>query len=75
MFEVPARLPPIRGHEHQIVLKDGTLPVYERPYRYLYFQKFEIEKIVNELFELGSIDPIQNPFSSPVLLVRKADGS
>ena len=75
MFEVPARLPPIRGHEHQIVLKDGTLPVYERPYRYLYFQKFEIEKIVNELFELGSIDPIQNTISSPDLLVRKADGS
>lgn len=37
VFEVPTRLPPIQGHEHQIVLKDGTLLVCERPYRYLYF--------------------------------------
>ena len=33
VFEVPAALPPLRGHEHQIVLKGGTEPVCERPYR------------------------------------------
>ena len=75
VFEVPIGLPPIHGYEHQIVLKDGTLPVHERPYRYPYFRKSEIEKIVNELLELGLIQPSQSPFSSPVLLVRKADGS
>ena len=30
---------------------------------------------MNELLELGYIQPCQSPFSSPVLLVRKADGS
>ena len=74
MFEVPTGLPLIRGHEHQIVLKDGTPLVCERPYRYPYFQKSKIE-IVHELLELGSIQPSQSHFSSPVLLVRKADGS
>ena len=57
------------------MLKDDTPPVHERLYRYPYFQKSEIDKIVNELLELGSIQPSQSPFSSLVLLVRKADGS
>ena len=47
----------------------------KRPYRYPYFQKSEIEKIVNELREVAYIQPSQSPFSSPVLLVRKANGS
>ena len=46
-----------------------------RPYRYHYFQKTEIEKIIRELLEVGSIRPSQSQFSSPVLLVREADGS
>ena len=51
VFAVPTGLPPIRGHEHSINLKEGTLLVRERPYRYPHFQKSEIEKIVNELLE------------------------
>ena len=35
----------------------------------------EIEKIVHEWLELSSIQPCQSPFSSLVLLVRKANGS
>lgn len=46
--EVPVGLPPFRGHEHNILLKDGVQLICERPYRYPYHQKFEIEKIVKE---------------------------
>ena len=46
-----------------------------RPYKYPYFQKTEIEKIVRELLEVDFIRPSQHPFLSHVLLVRKADGS
>ena len=77
VYATPTSLPPCKGHEHQILLKEGTTPICQRPYSYRYphFQKTKIEKIVTELLEVGSIRPSQSPFSSPVLLVRKADGS
>ena len=75
VFNTPKELPPSRGHEHQIVLKEGTQPINVRPYRYPFYQKNEIEKIVKDLLEIGAIRPSKSPCSSPVLLVRKADGS
>jgi len=74
-LETPIGLPPSKGHEHQILLKEGITLNYQRSYRYPHFQKSEIEKTVNELLEVGSIRPSQSPFSSPILLVRKVDGS
>ena len=75
VFYTPTRLPPSRGHEHQILLKDGTAPICQRPYRYPHIQKTKIENIIADLLEAGSIRPSHSPFSSPVLLVRKVDGS
>ena len=67
-------VPSLRGHEHQINLKNGAQPI-SKPYRYSYYQKTEIEKIVKELLDVGSIWNRQSPFASPILLVRKLDGS
>lgn len=75
VFEEPKSLPPKRSHDHKINLKEGTMPISVRPYRYPFVQKIEIEKIVKELLEAGVIRCSQPPFSSPVILVRKADGS
>ena len=55
------------------MLKEGIQAINERPYRYPYYQKSEIEKIVHKLLEAGSIKANQSPFSSHVLLVRKED--
>nr|ABD78322.1 polyprotein [Primula vulgaris] len=75
VFSEPKGLPPEREHVHKIELIQGTNPISVRPYRYPYFQKNEIEKIVKELIESGFIRPSQSPFSSPVILVKKSDGS
>lgn len=74
VFGEPQGLPPPRNHDHKILLKEDKL-VSARPYRYPYFQKAEIEHIVKDLLDSGVIQPSQSPFSSPVLLVRNADGS
>lgn len=55
VFKVPVDLPPLRGHEHQIILNEGSPPICERPYKYPFYQKTEIEKIVHELLETSSI--------------------
>ena len=75
VFETPTGLPPVRGYEHQITLMEGSQLVCWRPYRYPFYQKNEIEKIVRELLSVGSIRNSTSPFASPVLLTRKADGS
>ena len=75
VFEEPKRLPPKRGHEHQIILKEGVSSHCQRPYRYPYYQKTKIEKIVKDLLDSGCVRPSQSPFASPILLVRKANGS
>ena len=74
VFETPTGLPPLKGHEHQINLKEGTQIVCQRPYSYPFYQRNEIEKIVKEFLFVGSIRNSSSPFAFLVLLVRKVDG-
>lgn len=60
---------------HQIHLLPNSKPVNIRPYRYTHFQKTKIERQVNEMLSTGLIQLIHSPFSPPVLLVKKKDGS
>ena len=75
VFDVPTGLPPARWWDHRIHLAPSSKPINVRPYRYPYFQKAEIERQVRDMLSQGVIQHSTSPFSSPVLLVRKKDGS
>ena len=75
VFGLPSGMPPKRQFDHKIHLLPESKPVNVRPYRYPYFQKTEIERQVKEMLETGIVRPSHSPFSSPVLLIRKKDGS
>ena len=75
IFQEPQALPPRREIEHAINLKQGIELVNVRPYKYAYHHKDEIEKQVKELLQAGAIKQSVSPFSSPVILVKKKDGS
>ena len=74
VLQPPTTLPPKQPHDHRIPLQPNTPPINVRPYRYPHYQKSEIEKIVREMLQTGLIRPNNSPFSSAVLLVRKASG-
>lgn len=75
LFQEPTELPPSRTFDHQINLIPGVKPVNVKPYRYSPFQKEEIECQVKDMLIRGVIQPSTSPFSSPVLLVKKKDGT
>jgi len=50
-------------------------PINVRPHRYPHLLKMEIEKQVEEMMKIRIIRPSNSPYSSPVILVKKKDGS
>ncbi|KAL4362235.1 hypothetical protein GQ457_04G035160 [Hibiscus cannabinus] len=75
VFATPTGLPPIRDTDHALHLEPGAKPVNVKPYRYPYFQKREIEKQVEQMLSTQVIQRSSSPYSSPVLLVKKKDGT
>jgi hypothetical protein len=76
VFSTPQGLPPSHGvHDHSIPLVPGSLPPNIRPYHHPFSQKNEIEKMVQELLNVGVIRPSTNPYSSPIVMVLKKEGS
>ncbi|KAH0641019.1 hypothetical protein KY285_037605 [Solanum tuberosum] len=75
VFQPPKTLPLSRPQDHHIPLLPGANPVNDQPYRYPHFQKTEIKRLVSDMLQSGVILPSSSPYSSPILLVRKKDGT
>jgi hypothetical protein len=75
VFKTPTALPSTRAHNHAIPLLEGTNPVKVKPYRYPHSQKTQIEHMVQDMLQQGIIQPSTSPFSSPIILVKKKDGT
>ena len=73
--EIPPGLPPKRGFEHIIELEKDAKPVITTHYQHPQKYKDEIEKAIQELLVMGHIQPTSSPFASPVVLVKKNDGT
>nr|GEZ57332.1 RNA-directed DNA polymerase, eukaryota, reverse transcriptase zinc-binding domain protein [Tanacetum cinerariifolium] len=74
VFQAPKSLPPERPFDHRIILKEGTTPISQRPYRYPAVQKDIIKRTTRELLEAGVIRNSQSSFAAPVVLMKKKDG-
>ena len=75
VFTDPQTLPPPRTYDHAIPIIPGSTPVNSRPYHYSPLHKTEIEKQVQQLLQAGLITHSHSPYASPVLLVKKKDGT
>ncbi|KAL6220009.1 hypothetical protein ACLB2K_007767 [Fragaria x ananassa] len=73
-FYVDYYVLPILGRARACVARKDKATV-KNSELYPYSQKSEIEKIISDLLAEGIIRPSISPFSSPVLLVKKKDGS
>ena len=60
--------------QHEIQLSDKT-PFKERYRRIPPHQYEEVKKHLQEMLDIGAIHRFTSPWSSPVVLVRKKDGS
>lgn len=71
----PTDLPPKRNHEHRIVLIESNKQVNRNQYPLSYSEKEELTKVVDKLLQQKFIRVSDSPYNSPVLFVKKKDGT
>ncbi|XP_074115209.1 uncharacterized protein LOC141537903 [Cotesia typhae] len=65
----------VNSGELEIRLIDPSITVQRKPYRLSVEERQIVRKRINELLEANVIHPSNSPFASPILLVKKKDGS
>nr|GFC41960.1 reverse transcriptase [Tanacetum cinerariifolium] len=75
VFEMPKELPSKRTHDYRIFLVPNTPPVNIRPFKHPPTKKDAVELMVKELLESKMIRNSKSPFSSPIVMAKKKDGT
>ena len=65
----------MKGYEHSIRVKENTEPISQRPRPLTDDKTRELEKIIEDLLDRGLIRPSRSPWSSPICMVPKSDGT
>ena len=66
---------PPRPHNHHISLLPQSIPVNIKPYHYPHAHKHIMTSLIHEMLKEGIICPNTSPFTSPVILIKKKDGT
>ena len=61
--------------EMKLELNPGTRPIALKPYRIPYSKEKILEAEISRLLAEGIIKPTVSPWSAPIVLVKKSDGS
>ena len=60
--------------EHNIDTGDAT-PIHQPPYRISFAERAKVQEMVHEYVDAGFIQESDSPWSCPIVLVRKKDGT
>lgn len=72
--ELPDGLPPRRGEDHKIILKEGHKPHTRAPPRMSPAELTQLRKTIDELLRKGFIRPSSSPFGAPITFAKKKNG-
>jgi hypothetical protein len=75
IFQEPQHLPPQRTVDHAITLIDSSKAVNPRPNRLPLHQYNAMEDLIKSMLASNMIRPSISPYSSPIILVKKKDGT
>jgi hypothetical protein len=70
-WDIPKGLPLVIDHYHAINFQPISVTPNNGPYMYWYAQKSDIGHMIEEMLEVGIVQPRQSVFYSPVVMVQK----
>ena len=73
--DLPMGLPPERAIEYSIETMSNTKCISKPPYRLSHKEAAKVEKQLADYVSRGFIRPSSLPWASPILLVKKKDGT